>query len=271
MALLEINKDTCTKCGLCAADCPGGLFEFKKNEYPRPVTGIEKYCVGCGHCVAICPTESVIHRECPVDKCLPINKAQKVTFEQVTQLIKGRRSIRVYQDKPVPREIITKLIDTARYAPTGGNSQGVQWLVFDDKADLKRFSEIGTEWMRAASKSNSMMASYLENVIKLQEAGKDSFLRSAPALILALGEKSNPGAVNSCTITLSYFDLAAHSLGLGCCWAGFFMGAVSFPPMAQAIALPEGYKICCAMTLGYPRYNYARIPVRKQARIIWRP
>jgi hypothetical protein len=55
-------------------------------------------------------------------------------------------------------------------------------------------------------------------------------------------------------------------------WAGFFMFAAStYPPMVETIALPEGHRVYGALTLGYPRYRYQRIPVRKAANIIWRP
>jgi nitroreductase/NAD-dependent dihydropyrimidine dehydrogenase PreA subunit len=271
MGFLEINKNTCSKCGACAAACPVGLFNYQEKEYPHPVPDAMKFCIRCGHCVVICPTKSVIHRECPLDKYLPINEKLNVNFEQCNQLIKSRRSIRVYQDKPVNREIITKLVDTARYAPTGGNSQGVHWLVFDDKEQIRRFSEIGIEWMQATSKMNPEAGARFANTFRLHDAGKDGFLRGAPVLVVAIGEKSNPGAANSCILALSYFDLAANSMGLGCTWAGFFMHATSFPPMAKEIALPEGYQVCGAIMLGYPEYRYQMIPVRKPARITWRP
>ena len=272
MALIDIKKDTCSKCGACTAVCPAGLFITGDKEFPRPVPMADKFCIRCGHCVAVCPTQSVIHRECPVEQCPPIDKALKIDFKQGAQLIKSRRSIRAYHDKPVSREVITQLIDTARYAPTGGNSQGVQWLVFDDKEQMRRFSEIGLEWMRAASKMNTPTAAKLSNMIKYHEAGRDGFLRGAPVLVLALGEKTNPAASNSCTIALSYLDLAASSMGLGCMWAGFFMFASnSFPSMIKELAIPEGLHSYGALTLGYPKYQYQRIPVRKPANIIWRP
>jgi nitroreductase/Pyruvate/2-oxoacid:ferredoxin oxidoreductase delta subunit len=270
MAFLEINQKTCSKCGACAGVCPGGLIVFEKKEFPKAIPDIKKYCIRCGHCVAVCPKDSVIHRECPVEKCPPIQSSQKITFEQGVQLIKSRRSIRAYRDKPVSREIITQLIDTARYAPTGGNSQGVKWLVFDSKEKMRRFSEIGTEWMHFASRNNPATAAYMAKAVELQDTGREGFLRGAPAIVLACAEKNNPGAANKCTSALGYFDLAANSMGLGCMWAGFFMFAVNFPPMAKEIALPEELQIYGAMTIGYPEYQYKRIPVRKPAQITWK-
>jgi nitroreductase/ferredoxin len=272
MEFLEIDKKTCTKCGACAAVCPAGLFVFKNGEYPQPVPDIRSFCIRCGHCVAVCPTGSVMHREMPLEKCLPIGTAPGVNFEQCAGLIRGRRSIRAYTDKPVSREDIARLIDVARYAPTGGNSQEIYWLVFEGKEEMKRLSEIGEEWMRATAKAGPEAATRMGKMIKLQETGKDGFLRGAPALIVAYSPKTNPGGATNGAIALGYLDLAANSMGLGCMWAGFFMfAAASFPPMIKAIALPEGQQVCGAMTIGYGKYRYARIPARKPARIIWRP
>jgi nitroreductase len=69
-------------------------------------------------------------------------------------------------------------------------------------------------------------------------------------------------------IALSYMDLAAPSLGLGCCWAGFFMiAAGSWPPLAEAFQLPEGHKSFGAMMVGYPKFRYQRLPERNEAKI----
>ena len=48
----------------------------------------------------------------------------------------------------MPREDIVRLIETARYAPSGHNDQPVRWLVLDDRDELRRLAEIGADWMR---------------------------------------------------------------------------------------------------------------------------
>src|SRR3972149_8517948 len=54
MGLITVDRDTCTRCGLCATACPGGFLLFKKGGYPRPIAPVETYCLRCGHCVAVC-------------------------------------------------------------------------------------------------------------------------------------------------------------------------------------------------------------------------
>ena len=270
MALLEINKETCTKCGTCAAICPDGIILFFEGKYPRPIPDVEQFCMRCGHCVAVCPTGSITHAEMPPEQCPPIENSLKITIEQCTQLIKGRRSIRKYQDKMVPRELITRLIDVARFAPSGHNVQEIQWLVIDDKEKLQRFEEIGLDWMRHLVKKSPAVGLMLEGVIKRMEAGGKDFIRGAPALVITYAEKNHFMAPIDAPIALGYFDLAANAAGLGCCWAGYFMmSSNTYPDLVEAVALPEDQQVYGALMLGYPEYRYTRIPVRNPAGITW--
>ena len=272
MAILEVNKETCTKCGICATICPRGVIFFREKSYPRLLPKADENCARCGHCVAVCPPGSLTHVDIPVEQCLPLERSLDISAEQCTQLIKGRRSIRVYQDRKVPGEEIERIIEVARYAPTGHNDQEVRWLVINDRDEVHRLSEIGADWMRWVVKNNPQLAPMLEGALQRQEAGMDVFLRDAPAVVIAYAEKNNPVASIDCSIALSYFDLIADSMGLGCCWAGYFIFAATFfSPMIEALSLPEGHQVYGALMLGYPRYKYQRIPVRNEARIIWRP
>jgi nitroreductase/NAD-dependent dihydropyrimidine dehydrogenase PreA subunit len=272
MDLLLIDKQTCTQCGICAANCHRGIIYFQEKDYPRLRPGTEDSCARCGHCVAVCPSGSLTHREIPVGQCPLLDESLKVTSGQCTQLIKGRRSIRFYKDKKVPREEIERVIEVARYAPTGHNSQAVRWLVIDDEGEVHRLSEIGADWMRWVVENNPQLAPMVEGVLRRMESGIDVFLWDAPAVVIAFAAKSNPVAYIDCSIALSYFDLVANSMGLGCCWAGFFIFAATyFPPMIEALSLPEGHQVYGALMVGYPRYKYQRIPVRKPPEITWRP
>jgi nitroreductase len=88
---------------------------------------------------------------------------------------------------------------------------------------------------------------------------------------VAHAKKEDHMALTNCLIALTYLELAATGMGLGCCWAGFFARAGStFPPMMNSLPLPEGHICFGAMMVGYPKYNYHRIPERKPPKITWR-
>ena len=104
----------------------------------------------------------------------------------------------------------------------------------------------------------------------MAELGITSHPINEPVLIIAYAEKNNPIAATDCSIALAYFDLAAKAAGLGCCWAGaFFTAAHAYPPLIEALGLPENCITYGALFLGYPKYTYHRIPVRKPARITY--
>jgi len=74
------------------------------------------------------------------------------------------------------KEKIQKLIEVARYAPTGSNTQMVEWLVFSDPAKIKEFAEMTVEWMRAEFQKNpqSPRAFYMPMIVAAWDVGYDA-------------------------------------------------------------------------------------------------
>jgi nitroreductase/NAD-dependent dihydropyrimidine dehydrogenase PreA subunit len=269
--LLNFNRQTCTQCGLCAAVCMGEFIDFRKNRFPVQVPEADRGCSRCGHCVVICPSGSLTLRDVPEEQCVALDSSLDISFAQAAQLIKGRRSIREYKDKPVPTAEIERIIEVARYAPTGHNEQEVRWLVITHPATLKRLSEIGLDWMRWGIKNIPRLSYVLARIVKLQESGKDAFLRNAPAVVITYGPQNSVITSIDCINAAAYFDLAATRAGLGCCWNGLVLSAaVSFPAMIDALALPDGSTPYGCLMLGYPKYSYHRAPARQPAQIIYR-
>jgi nitroreductase/NAD-dependent dihydropyrimidine dehydrogenase PreA subunit len=271
--ILEVDKETCIQDGICAAVCPSGLIDFEKGGYPKPVPEAEDVCIGCGHCVAVCPTGSLKHRAMSVEQCDPVQEELYVKPEQCEHFLKSRRSIRVYEDKPVSREDLSGLIEIARYAPTGQNSQSVEWLVLGNRDELKKFSGMTVDWMRWVIDNMPELAreKHLDNAVRRWEKGIDVVLRNAPAVIIAHGEKESRLAPTNSVIALTYLELAAAARGLGCCWAEFFNAAAStFPPLMEVMPVSEGHICFGSMMIGYPKYKYHRIPRRKAPKVTWR-
>ena len=96
-------------------------------------------------------------------------------------------------------------------------------------------------------------------------------LRIGPHVVVAHSQKQERSAPAAGTIALAHLELAAPSFGLGACWAGYFNAAANlWPPMLEALNLPEGHVSFGAMMVGYPKYKYQRLPLRNEAKIIWR-
>lgn len=273
MNLIEVNQQTCHKDGICSAVCPAKLINFTKGEYPTPVARVDELCIRCGHCVAACPTSSLLHAEMPLEQCPVVREELLLSTEQSEQFLRNRRSIRNYRDQTVPQETLQKLIEVARYAPTGHNTQTVEWLVLSDRQELNTLVVIVGKWMRwmLANMSEFALSMHMDLALEKLEAGNDIVLRDAPVLIVAHAKKDDMMAPASCTIALTYLELAATGMELGCCWAGYFNAACStFPPMKAALGLPAGHQCFGAMMVGYPKFRYQRMPERKAPSITWR-
>ena len=271
MNVITINQDTCTKCGICSIVCSPGLIQRDENNYPAPIPEIDTACNRCGHCVSACPNGSLDHVDLHLEQCIGVQTDLSISLEQCTQAIQSRRSVRAYKDTPIPREELTRLIDIARYAPTGGNLQGVQWLIIDDPEVMEQMRDIGRELVLQFFSAIPAYKSRLELFKKRRDEGHDIFLHGAPVVVNAYGDAGSQIATVDCTIALSYFDLLANSAGLGCCWIGMFSAAANTNPrIKDLLGLPEGKQVYGSMITGYPKYRYPRIPVRKNAEILWR-
>lgn len=273
MDLFTINEETCNRDGLCAKACPVGLIEIEKGGYPCPTADAESLCIRCGHCVAVCPTASLSHCDMAIEDCPPIARDLKISPESAVQFLRSRRSIRSYKERSVPKEELQRLIETARYAPSGHNSQGAKWLVLGDREELHRLSGIVVEWMRWVIANMPEMAAslHLERTVERWQEGHDVVLRQAPAVIVTHAHKEDRMAPATCTIALAYLELAAAAQGLGTCWAGYFnVAAATFPPMKAALGLPEGHVVLGSMMVGYPALIYHRLPTRQAPEITWR-
>jgi nitroreductase/NAD-dependent dihydropyrimidine dehydrogenase PreA subunit len=272
--MLIVDESKCKKDGICAAECPTAIIKLKNKEnYPQLVPGGEQACLICGHCVAVCPHGALSHTQVPIRDCPPIKKEFVINEEQAIQFLRSRRSIRFFKDQPVVKEKIQKLIDIARYAPTGSNAQVLKWQVFTDKDEIKDFSKMTVDWMRSEIQKapDNPRASYLPTIIAAWDFGYDAVLRGAPALVVASAPKEAGSGMVDLTLALSYLELVATTMNLGTCWAGLLQGALlGSSQLKEAVGIPAGHPHHYPMMLGYPQAKYFRLPERKPAKITFR-
>lgn len=274
MSLIIVDPAKCRRDGICVAECPMGILaQPERDQPPVAVAGAEDICINCGHCLAVCPHGALELKAMARQDTAALDPADLPSADQVDLALRSRRSIRSYRDEPLPRAQLAELIDVARYAPSGHNRQPLSWLVVSDRDELARLGGIVVDWMGWVCREDSALAEllHLRRAIQRWEDGTDVVLRGAPHLALVhapQGERTAPAAG---VLAMAYLDLAAAGRGLGACWAGYVMTTVNlWPPMAEALALPEGHGCFGAMMLGRPRYGFQRIPARKQPPITWR-
>ena len=164
------------------------------------------------------------------------------------ELIESRRSIREFTDQPVEEDKITNIIQALRLAPSSSNSQPWHVVVVRDREVIEKLS-------RAAP---------------LGSRGIISWLETAPVvLVLTVRKKLThqvAGAFGHGNVWLDagiggqHMVLAAHALGLGACWIGWF----SEKKVSQLVQLPKSHMVAALIPCGYPAQEPAPRP-RKDA------
>ena len=254
MNLITVNEEKCIKCEICIKECP--TYVLKMGE-KGPEEIVESSCIACGHCVAICPNAAIDNKKTPLAKQIELKDFPKLTKQQAEYFLRSRRSIRHYKAESVSIEKLTKLIDIARLAPTASNSQGISFVVVENRQLLEQALEITIQIIE-----NSPLRSLIEEAIKsYREDGYDSIFRGAPNLIIVTSDKNFPNGRDNAVSCLTYLELYAPSLGLGSCWAGIFEHCIAIEnsPLLKLFNIPQDKKVVGAVMVGYPKYSYKRL------------
>lgn len=183
-----------------------------------------------------------------------------VELNDLTALMRSRRAIRRYEDRPVPDDLLEQMLESAVWAPSAHNRQPWRFAVltqWDDKARLAR--AMGDKLRRDRTADRDSPEDIERDVQR-------SFRRitGAPVVIVvclsmadmdvyaderrSAAEKQM--AVQSVAMAAQNLWLLAHSAGLGCCW----LCAPLFVPklVGGVLGLPDDWEPQGLMTLGWP-------------------
>jgi len=144
------------------------------------------------------------------------------TFDSIAR----RVSVREYQDKPIDKELLKKLVDAGRRAPTARAVEPWEFIVVEDKTMLNKFSQL---------------------------APNGPFLKQAAACIVIFCKETKYYLEDGCA-ALENILLATADLGLGACWvAGDKKDYAS--DVAKLLNVPNGLKLIGLISLGWPKQD----------------
>jgi nitroreductase len=163
----------------------------------------------------------------------------------ILDIIYKRRSIRVFVDKPIEKELIISLLKAATAAPTAANCQPWEFIVIDDPDKLRKLKE-----QFIFARYNAPLAIVVCGNMKLAFKGTEQSLW-----------------VQDCSAAIENMLIAATGLGLGSVWIGVYPTASKIKPIKQVLNIPEYVTPLGMVYVGYPgeekeprtRYNEKRV------------
>ena len=201
--------------------------------------------------------------------------------DYMVRLVVNRRTCRRYLDQNVDPEIISKILNAMSAAPTGGNSNSVEYTVIDDK---DRVHEI---WTLAYSKMDSDASRHIYTHSfsdfyygKMKESEKtvrkgDLLFCGAPHLFIAhercVGKWAEDSKVN-CVIAAAYFELLCNAYGLGTAILSYPAEVLNelAPKARELLNIPRDHYTGLIVGFGYPEIEYARGVQKDRGRKIHR-
>lgn len=148
----------------------------------------------------------------------------------ILDIIKSRRSVRKFDTAQVPEELLQKVLDAGRWAPSGLNNQPWRFAVIWDASIKDMFSRL-THYARIIKGSKILIAVFLDNSVSYDRT-------------------KDVQAIGAC---MQNMLLEAHSLGLGGVWLGEILK--SREQIRAILALTKDLELMAVLALGFPAEN----------------
>ena len=179
----------------------------------------------------------------------------------VMEAIQKRRSIRKYRPDNIPEDVLERLLNALRLAPSGGNAQPWKFIVVRDKgvklevvaactwyaADGRRVAQ---DWIEEAPVVIVACGSEKDAAVRYYKNGKSVIARwDGLTAEMAQGPVEYESVLLwDLTIAVDHLTLAATAEGLGTCW----IGGLDEQHLRKVLSIPDDVRAPFAVVVGYP-------------------
>lgn len=165
--------------------------------------------------------------------------------------IESRRSVRKYADKKVEQEKLMQVLESARLAPSGSNTQPWHFIIVESKEIKEKIVKVdhNQQWMMTAPIFIVCVADMLSRTNSTEELYIDD---ESP-------EPELKQIIRDTAIAIEHILLEAESLGLATCWTGWY----EQKEMRPILNIPNDKYVSGVVTLGYAEEHPSQRPRRK--------
>jgi len=206
-----------------------------------------------------------------------------LSYEDLLEIVRERRSVRAFKSDPVPPEDVDRMLEAALWAPSGSNTQPWLFTAVTDRNVTARAAEcVRREVERVALEAPG----FAGTGSGLARWG--TFFEAAPLVFFVAGRREqsawrkrlaevfpgHPAAGESlswlvgCAAAIQNLLLAVHALGYGACWMGAPL--VARATLEQLLELPEGYELLAVVPVGRPAEEPSAPPRRPRGETVRR-
>jgi ferredoxin len=289
-----VDQSKCAECGACVDICPNRIIQNNADGSIYFMDERTWECFRCGQCMAVCPKSAIqVPGLSYIADFYPLPKSTGQEGGQFSHLIQSRRSVRSFQDRPVPHEMLEKIVDAIRLAPPGFPPVKTELVVVEDTQKIRtalpmmiRLYEklvkamgnpIARQFVKAEAGretftvlKNHLIPLLVDRLPDLKSGREDTLLRHAPALILFHADREAENCAPDIYIALTYGFLAAQSLGLGATAMDIIPPAVDKSrELRELFQIPDNNKVVASMILGFPKHNFKLGSRRELKSITW--
>jgi nitroreductase len=151
---------------------------------------------------------------------------------QVFDVVRTTMAVRDYQDKPVPGDVVSRVVEAGRLTASGANRQPWHFVVIRERENLRALGSL---------------------------VRTGPYIAKAAFAVVVAYEKDSPIAVSDASRAIQSMILTAWAEGLGSNWAGFG----GLPGVRQAVGLPDRYEVLAVIPFGYPARPVKGVKKRK--------
>ena len=273
MVTITLDADRCTQCGKCIAMFDGYCITGRSG-YPvfDPLV-----CNTCQKCVAICPTRAILVNGVYAEK---IDSTPVLTADELERFLERRRSTKLFRDKPLSRDLVERIVASARYAPN--QNKNITVHVVTDPGILKLMDESALRIIRRTRRVlfgfpplTWFFSLFSRNLTVIRrKMDRDLVQRgavlkkNAQAAIILTGDKRVPVTEHSAPYLLSTMGLVAQSLGVGSCLMDALLLSLRISrALRDRLAIREN--VLGVMLLGYSAEAIVNIPRGYQVESVW--